>query len=147
MAAELQIQTVTTVDQATYGAVCHLLPMLSSATPLPTMAAVQATVDAPGTSLLLARMDDNAVGMLTLVTVRLLGGVTTHVEDVVVDESVRGRGVGRALVEAALHDAAATGATHVDLTSRPERGAANRLYRSMGFEQRETNVYRFRLSD
>jgi ribosomal protein S18 acetylase RimI-like enzyme len=142
---ELQIQAVTTFDQATYDVVCRLHPMLSPTTPRPDMAAVRSAVDSPDTSLLLARVGAEPVGMLTLVVVHLIGGVAAHIEDVVVDESARGRGVGRALVEATLDRARAAGATHVDLTSRPDRTAANRLYRSMGFEQRDTNAYRFRL--
>ena len=85
------------------------------------------------------------VGMLTLVTFRLPTGVRAWIEDVVVDSGSRGQGVGEALTQAAIELAAARGAQTVDLTSRPSREAANRLYRRMGFEPRETNVYRFRL--
>jgi ribosomal protein S18 acetylase RimI-like enzyme len=85
------------------------------------------------------------VGMLTLVTFRLPTGVRAWIEDVVVDGGSRGRGVGEALTLAALEIAADRGAQTVDLTSRPSREAANRLYRRMGFEPRETNVYRFPL--
>jgi len=85
------------------------------------------------------------VGMLTLVTFRLPTGVRAWIEDVVVDSGSRGRGVGEALTQAALEIAADRGAQTVDLTSRPSREAANRLYHRMGFEPRETNVYRFPL--
>ena len=84
------------------------------------------------------------VGMLTLVTFRLPTGVRAWIEDVVVDSGSRGQGVGEALTQAAIELATARGAQTVDLTSRPSREAANRLYRRMGFEPRETNVYRFR---
>jgi ribosomal protein S18 acetylase RimI-like enzyme len=87
--------------------------------------------------------DGPIVGMLTLVTFRLPTGVRAWIEDVVVDTGSRGRGVGEALTQAAIELAADRGAQTVDLTSRPSREAANRLYRRMGFEQRETNVYRF----
>jgi ribosomal protein S18 acetylase RimI-like enzyme len=87
--------------------------------------------------------DGAIVGMLTLVTFRLPTGVRAWIEDVVVDTGSRGRGVGEALTQAAIELAADRGAQTVDLTSRPSREAANRLYRRMGFEQRETNVYRF----
>jgi ribosomal protein S18 acetylase RimI-like enzyme len=87
--------------------------------------------------------DGAIVGMLTLVTFRLPTGVRAWIEDVVVDTGARGRGVGEALTQAAIELAADRGAQTVDLTSRPSREAANRLYRRMGFEQRETNVYRF----
>jgi len=86
------------------------------------------------------------VGMLTLVTFRLPTGVRAWVEDVVVDSAARGRGVGEALVSAAVELAAARGSTTVDLTSRPSREAANRLYQKLGFDLRETNVYRYALA-
>ena len=62
------------------------------------------------------------------------------------DSGARGHGAGLALVEAALEHAKGIGARTVDLTSRPSREAANRLYRRAGFVQRETNVYRVALA-
>jgi len=79
------------------------------------------------------------------VAFRIPTGVGAWIEDVVVDERARRRGVGEALIAAAIRLAEESGARHVNLTSRPEREAANRLYRRLGFEERETNVYRFRL--
>jgi ribosomal protein S18 acetylase RimI-like enzyme len=69
-------------------------------------------------------------------------GVRAWIEDVVVDDGSRGAGVASALVAAALERAQEQGARTVDLTSRPDREAANRLYVRLGFERRETNVYR-----
>ena len=80
--------------------------------------------------------------MLTLATFVIPTGVRAWIEDVVVDESARGSGAGAALVEAALEHSAQAGARTVDLTSRPDRQAANRLYQRLGFEERRTNVYR-----
>jgi ribosomal protein S18 acetylase RimI-like enzyme len=85
------------------------------------------------------------VGILTLVTFRIPTGVRARIEDVVVDNALRGRGTATALTRAALEIAAARGAHTVDLTSRPSREAANRLYQHLGFEQRETVVYRYAL--
>ena len=82
------------------------------------------------------------LGMLSLATFEIPTGVRAWIEDVVVDEAARGQGAGLKLVEAALEQAKKVGARTVDLTSRPSREAANRLYRRAGFEQRETNVYR-----
>ena len=65
------------------------------------------------------------------------------IEDVVVDQATRGQGVGEALTRAALNEAARRGARTVDLTSRPTREAANRLYQRSGFIQRQTNVWRY----
>jgi ribosomal protein S18 acetylase RimI-like enzyme len=87
--------------------------------------------------------DDTVVGMLTLAVFRVPTGLRAWIEDVVVDEAVRGRGVGAELTNAAIHLANQRGARTVDLTSRPSREAANRLYQRLGFVQRETNVYRF----
>ena len=89
--------------------------------------------------------DGAIVGSLTLVTFRIPTGVRAWIEDVVVDTSVRRRGIGEALTRAAIQHAADLGAKTVDLTSRPSREAANRLYRRVGFIQRETNVYRYTL--
>ena len=87
--------------------------------------------------------DGRIVGLLTLAVFRIPTGVRAWIEDVVVDESERGQGVGEALTREALRRAEAAGARTVDLTSRPSREAANRLYRRLGFVDRETNVYRY----
>jgi ribosomal protein S18 acetylase RimI-like enzyme len=92
-----------------------------------------------------ARVDSNIVGSLTLVTFRIPTGIRAWIEDVVVDESARGHGVGEALNQAAIQEARQKGAVTVDLTSRPSREAANRLYQRIGFVQRDTNVYRLSL--
>jgi ribosomal protein S18 acetylase RimI-like enzyme len=81
--------------------------------------------------------------MLTLVLFRISTGLCALIEDVVVDEAARGQGVGQALILRAVELAADAGARSVELTSRPSRVAANRLYQSLGFEPRETNVYRY----
>ncbi|MCS5685302.1 MAG: GNAT family N-acetyltransferase, partial [Acidimicrobiales bacterium] len=73
---------------------------------------------------------------------RIPTGLRAWIEDVVVDEAARGRGIGDALNRAAIERARAAGARTVDLTSRPSREAANRLYRRLGFVERGTNMYR-----
>jgi len=83
------------------------------------------------------------VGSLTLALFRIPTGVRAWIEDVVVDETVRGQGIGEALNGEALRIAKENGAGSVDLTSRPSREAANRLYQRLGFQTRETNVYRY----
>ena len=106
-------------------------------------------VRSPATVLLVARHGEppEIVGTLSLVVFRIPTGLRAWVEDVVVDDSVRGQGVGSALTKEAPRRAKAAGARTVDLTSRPSREAANRLYRRLGFEQRETNVYRHSIGD
>jgi ribosomal protein S18 acetylase RimI-like enzyme len=132
-------------------AVQRLLPQLSRSARSPSDAEVAEIVESGATTLLLARDDQgdgegDIVGMLTLVTFRLPTGLRAWVEDVVVDESQRGQGTGEALTRAAVELAASRGAVTVDLTSRPSRESANRLYQRVGFELRDSKVYRIRLS-
>jgi ribosomal protein S18 acetylase RimI-like enzyme len=125
----------------------HLVPQLSSSSPAPTAAQLAEIVASPATVLFVARDESGAlVGSLTLALFRVPTGVLSWIEDVVVDESARGAGAGEKLVEAALVRAQEAGAKSVDLTSRPSREAANRLYLRMGFEARQTNVYRYKMS-
>jgi ribosomal protein S18 acetylase RimI-like enzyme len=124
----------------------HLVPQLSSSS-APTAAQLAEIVASPATVLFVARDESGAlVGSLTLALFRVPTGVLAWIEDVVVDESARGAGVGEKLVAAALGHAREVGAKSVDLTSRPSREAANRLYLRMGFETRQTNVYRYKMS-
>ena len=119
----------------------------SSSSPPPGADELAAIVASPATVLFVARNVDSGdiVGSLTLVLFRIPTGLRAWIEDVVVDESARGQGVGAALSQAALDRASAAGARTVDLTSRPSREAANRLYKRVGFDERSTNVYRYEL--
>jgi ribosomal protein S18 acetylase RimI-like enzyme len=96
-------------------------------------------------TLFVARSQGAIVGMLTLVTFPLPSGLRARIEDVVVDRDARGHGVGTALTTAAIDLARQQGARSVDLTSRPSRAAANRLYQRLGFQLRDSNVYRYQL--
>ena len=134
----------------------RLIPQLSrSAKPL-TAEQTQALVDQDSVYLFVFRTDKPVIaadgneveagtilGMLSLATFAIPTGVRAWVEDVVVDAGTRAMGAGQQLVEAAVAHAQKIGARTVDLTSRPSREAANRLYRRCGFELRETNVYRY----
>jgi ribosomal protein S18 acetylase RimI-like enzyme len=136
------IEVVTTVSAAHVAAFARLLPQLSaSAAPL-TRAALEHIAGAEANTLFVASVDDTIVGACLLVSFPAPTGVRCMLEDVVVDESARGAGVGSALVGAVLSAARAAGARTVDLTSRPSREAANRLYARCGFVQRTTNVWR-----
>jgi ribosomal protein S18 acetylase RimI-like enzyme len=139
------VSLVTEVSAELGESVNALLPQLSSSARPLSLEALTSMVRAPGTSLFVAHHDDQMVGMLTLVTFLIPTGRRALIEDVVVDESVRGLGIGVALTTAALDHARQLGVTTVDLTSRPARVAANALYKKVGFSQRETNVYRFSL--
>lgn len=141
----MDIDIVTAVDDDLVAAFRALLPQLSSSAPPVTADDLRAIAGAPACTLLVARDGDRVVGTTTLVVFPIPTGVRAWIEDVVVDEAARGRGAGAALTDAALAHARTLGATTVDLTSRPSRVAANALYQRLGFERRETNVYRFRL--
>lgn len=122
-----------------------LIPQLSSSNPAPSRGALEEIVLSPTSVLFLARVDGHIVGSLTLATFRIPTGLRAWIEDVVVDSAARGHGVGEALNRAALDEARSRGAVTVELTSRPSREAANRLYKKLGFVERETNVYRYTL--
>lgn len=132
------------VDEELVEAFARLVPQLSRSSPATGRAELAEMVEAPGTHLLVARSDaGRIVGTLTLVVFRIPTGLRAWIEDVVVDESARGQGIGEALTREALRIAGDVGARTVDLTSRPTREAANRLYRRLGFEPRDTNVWRW----
>ena len=138
----ISVEVAALVDEDLRAAVNALVPQLSSSSPPASLDELSRIVDDSATTLFVAREGDRIVGMLTLAAFRIPTALRAFIEDVVVDEAARGTGVAAALVQAALDRAAELGARTVDLTSRPDREAANRLYQRMGFEVRETNVYR-----
>ena len=142
----VRVDHAVVADAELVAAVRRLLPQLSETAPEPTASDIETIVTSPATTLLVARDDDGPiVGILTLALFRLPSGVRAWIEDVVVDEAARRLGAGRALVEVALELALDAGAPAVNLTSRPSRGSARRLYETMGFEERTTTVYRRQL--
>ena len=125
-------------------AACHrLIPQLSSSAKPITNTELAEIVSSESTLMFVARVDNQIVGLLTLAIFRIPTAVRAWIEDVVVDSSARGLGVGEALNMAAIAEATRRGAKTVDLTSRPSREAANKLYKRLGFVERDTNVYRF----
>jgi ribosomal protein S18 acetylase RimI-like enzyme len=139
----VRIEEVTSVAGELVHAIARLVRQLSGSAEPPDAAALEEIVRSPATRLLVARDESGVVvGTLTLALFRIPTGMRAWIEDVVVDEGARGRGVGEALSREALRLAGQAGARTVDLTSRPGREAANRLYERIGFERRETNVYR-----
>jgi ribosomal protein S18 acetylase RimI-like enzyme len=143
---EIKIVEITEMSQEVLDAFALLTPQLSSSASIPTWDELDDLIRSKA-SILLAAMDsadnDRIVGSLTLAVFRLPTGIRSWIEDVVVDSNERGKGIGEKLVRAAIERAHQEGAKTVDLTSRPSREAANRLYRRCGFETRETNIYRF----
>ena len=140
----MKVGRATEVDDALAAAVARLVPQLSPKRQAAGLGELKKLVATPGTSLIVARDGADVLGMLTLIVYRVPTGVRAWIHDVVVDETARGRGVGEALAREALRLAESAGAISVELTTRQEREAANRLYRRLGFELRETNVYVWR---
>jgi len=142
----VKVEIATTLTPTMVEAVHRLVPQLSRSSPPPTEAELGEIVASPATDLFLALADDGTiVGVSTLATFRIPTGLRAWIEDVVVDEAARGIGIGRTLTQAMLDRAQDLGCVTVDLTSRPSREAANRLYAKMGFAPRETNIYRYDL--
>ncbi len=120
----------------------HLLGQLSSsASPLITKD-LRSILESDASRLLIAKNAEVVVGMLTLMIFRIPTGLRGLIEDVVVCESVRRKGIGALLIQSAINIAEAEGARTLDLTSRPERHATNQLYEKLGFSKRDYNVYR-----
>ncbi len=140
---DVEVEAVTEVTDELVEACRRLLPQLSGSAPPVGADELARVVGHQGITLFVARGDGGIVGMLTLVRFPLVTGVRARIEDVVVDEGARGQGVATALTTAALDLAGRWGARNVDLTSRPSRVAANRLYQRLGFRRREANVYRY----
>ena len=143
----IHITELVEIDDEIVAAFDHLIPQLSSSNPPPNSDELSQMAADPNIVLFIARDSDTGgiVGTLTLAFFRIPTGLQARIEDVVVDEVVRGRGVGEQLTNAAIDRASDAGAKAVGLTSRPAREAANRLYLRRGFEIRDTNVYRLKL--
>jgi ribosomal protein S18 acetylase RimI-like enzyme len=142
----VKVEIATTLTPAIVDAVDRLVPQLSQSKPPPSVDELGELVSSPATDLFIALDDDGTiVAMATLVNFRIPTGLRGWIEDVVVDESARGRGVGEAVTQAMLDRARELGCLTVDLTSRPARDVANRLYQRAGFVKRDTNVWRFTL--
>ncbi len=141
----VKIYVATEVDAKLIDAFERLIPQLSKSNPPPGADQLQAMIDSDASHLLIAEEDGYIYGSLTLILFRIPTGLRAWIEDVVVDGEARGKGVGNALNAKALEMARDAGASTVDLTSRPSREAANRLYQRIGFVARETNVYRYEL--
>lgn len=145
-ASGVTVTEATAVDAELVDAFARLIPQLSSSSPPTAEAELASICNSPACVLFVARnIDGTIVGSLTLAVFPIPTGIRAWIEDVVVDDEARGVGAGQALVDAAIDRARAMGAKTVDLTSRPSREAANRLYVRLGFETRNTNVYRISL--
>jgi ribosomal protein S18 acetylase RimI-like enzyme len=139
----IEISELIEADENTLSSVNHLLPQLSRSARMITLDRLQTLVSSDCSRLYLAKEGDHIHGMLSLVVFPIPTGTKAWVEDVVVDGGARGKGVGKSLMRHAMDEARRLGAKAVDLTSRPSREAGNKLYQSLGFQVRQTNVYRY----
>ncbi|HTJ45489.1 MAG TPA: GNAT family N-acetyltransferase [Kofleriaceae bacterium] len=137
----MQIEIATHATDELVGAFARLLPQLS-ATSRATAESIARAIDSEDVTIFVARHDHEIIGLATLIAVPIPTKIRAIIEDVVVDTRVRGQGAGEALVRAMIDHARATGATAIELTSHPDRAAANRLYQRLGFALRTTNPYR-----
>lgn len=144
----MHIEIVSKATQELCNALQRLVPQLGAHKIPPTLGELNALVQSDASRLLVARDPDengSIVGILCLTVYRVPTGLRSMIEDVIVDETMRRRGIGEALMRRAIELARAAGAEGVSLTSNPQREAANKLYQSMGFELRRTNPYFYRL--
>ena len=144
----MQIDIATRADDELYEAFQRLVPQLTNNNPPPTRDELTALIQEASSTLLLARDDrGQIVGALNLTVYRVPTGIRSVIEDVIVDISARGQGIGEILMQRAIDMAREKGVRNISLTSNPLRVAANKLYLKMGFEKRETNAYQIKLHD
>ena len=143
MVGDVVVELADEVTPELVEAFQRLIPQLSSSNPPPDESEIGELVHADASDVFVARVGGRIVGALTLIMFRIPTGIRARIEDVVVDGEARGMGIGERLSQAALDLAHSRGARTVDLTSRPSREAANRLYVRMGFALRQSNVYRY----
>lgn len=138
-----ELEIVTEANDELLDAFKRLIPQLTKNAPPPSLTGLAALVKSDSSTLLIARAADDLsiVGALSLTVYRVPTGIRSIIEDVIVDSSARGQGLGEALMKRAIEIAREKGASNIALTSNPLRGAANRLYVRMGFKKRETNAY------
>ena len=143
----VQVEVLDKVTGEVVEAFGRLLPQLSRSAPPLGQAELEAVAGCPANTVLVARSAGTIIGTTTLVMFPLPTGLRAWIEDVVVDESARGQGAGEAMTREALRLAREAGARTVDLTSRPSREAAGRLYERAGFKLRDSRLYRYSFQD
>jgi ribosomal protein S18 acetylase RimI-like enzyme len=141
----VRIEAIAAASAELQSALAVLLPQLNPSLPIPGLEYLDAMVADPAVTLLLARDGSEIVGAAAVVVYTTPIWVQARIEDVVVDEAARGRGVGEALVTRCIEVARERGAAIVELQSARSREAANRLYARLGFDLRDSNVYRLKL--
>ena len=144
---KMKIELFTQVDESTVDVFKRLMPQLTGKDEYPSLEELQRVIQSDERFLFFATENGEVIGTLTLVFYQLPSGLKAWIEDVIVDEHARGKGVATALLKHALQVARDKGSLKADLTSMPWRTAANRLYQKMGFKKRESNMYRYHFTD
>jgi ribosomal protein S18 acetylase RimI-like enzyme len=142
----IKIREIKRFSEKIYDAILKLLPQLNPDKPLPDREHVKEIIRSKNTRLFISELKGGKIaGLFTLVTYDIPTGKKFWIEDVIVDKAERGKGIGEKMMIFAIEYARSAGAKEIDLTSRPERIAANLLYQKLGFVRRETNVYRYKM--
>jgi ribosomal protein S18 acetylase RimI-like enzyme len=139
------IVAVSAVDDEAVTAIRRLAAQLNPTISVAGASELRGIISAPGTTLLFAKVDTTVVGMLTLLVAQTPTGIRAAIEDLVVDVNWRRQGIAAQLCQAAIEIASGKGAATLDLTSNSARVAAVRLYLRIGFERRDTNLFRYDL--
>ena len=139
---KIEIKELVSFTEEQLEVINSLLQVLTENTPLLTYDALSEIISANNTYVFIAEYNEKIIGMLTLVTYRIPSGAKAWIEDVAVDKTYHGKGIGRSLTEHAISHAKSLNIRKIDLTSSPDRVAANILYQKIGFLKRETNYYR-----
>lgn len=142
---EIQIKRITIIDEAACDAFEKLLPQLTGRDDAPSAEQLEMIIADEMTHLFVATENDVILGTLTLVLYRIPTNLKGMIEDVIVDEAARGKGVATRLMNHAISVARKNGVAKLELTSNPTRIAANNMYQQLGFEKRNTNFYRMDL--
>lgn len=125
-------------------AINRLIAQLSTSSHTFTEAELNSLIASPQSHLYALEYDEKIIGMVTLCIYQCPTGRKAWIEDVVVDQNHRGKGYGKLMVRKAMEECQNRGNVTLMLTSRPSRMVANQLYQSLGFEKRETNVYKMK---
>lgn len=125
-------------------AINRLIAQLSTSSHTFTEAELNSLIASPQSHLYALEYDEKIIGMVTLCIYQCPTGRKAWIEDVVVDQNHRGKGYGKLMVRKAMEEYQNRGNVTLMLTSRPSRIVANQLYQSLGFEKRETNVYKMK---
>lgn len=144
----MHIERITDMNESVALAFEILMPQLTGKNEYPSYEDLKKVIDSKNVHLCFAYdSDGNVIGTITLAFLRIPTGLKAWIEDVIVDDKARGKGVGTAMIWHAIQIAREKGVAKVDLTSHPKRIAANKLYQKLGFEKRESNVYRYYIDE